>query len=184
MKYGLLPKEVTWSAWLWLTEEIINPPPLAIKSRLESTSQALSNASLTSIPYGASINKRFVYGELRLGRLDWVYRLALGKPREYLSGCTTYGAFVRDNVNSLITLFAYTTIILSAMQVGLATPYLANDYSFGMASYVFSIFFDLGPAGRYRRYLKHYHDDVLPEFDQNAELSQEATTGRCWSVRN
>ncbi|CAN9212153.1 unnamed protein product [Alternaria alternata] len=69
----------------------------------------------------------------------------MGEFRGYLSGCTTYGAFMRDNVNSLITLFAYTTIVLSAMQVGLATEPLANDYSFGMASYVFSIFSILAP---------------------------------------
>jgi hypothetical protein len=31
------------------------------------------------------------------------------------------------------------------MQVGLATEPLANDYSFGMASYVFSIFSILAP---------------------------------------
>jgi L-asparagine transporter-like permease len=52
---------------------------------------------------------------------------------------------MRDNINSLITLFAYTTIVLSAMQVGLATEPLANDHSFGMASYVFSIFSILAP---------------------------------------
>jgi hypothetical protein len=52
---------------------------------------------------------------------------------------------MRDNVNSLITLFAYTTIVLSAMQVGLSTQPLANDYSFGMASYVFSLFSILAP---------------------------------------
>jgi uncharacterized membrane protein len=93
----------------------------------------------------ALVNKRFHYGELRLGRLNWIYRLTKGELRGYLSGCTTYGAFMRNNVNSLITLFAYTTIVLSAMQVGLSTEFLADDYSFGMASYVFSLFSIIAP---------------------------------------
>ncbi|KAF2019801.1 hypothetical protein BU24DRAFT_431467 [Aaosphaeria arxii CBS 175.79] len=113
----LIPSDLTWAGWLALAEEISHTP----------------------------VNRRFFYGELRLGRLNWIYRLVLGKPRGYLSGCTTYGAFMRDNVNSLITLFAYTTIVLSAMQVGLSTQLLADNYAFGMASYVFSVFSILAP---------------------------------------
>ncbi|KAF1941639.1 hypothetical protein EJ02DRAFT_327736, partial [Clathrospora elynae] len=116
--HGLIPNEVTWLGWLALVEELFCRP---------------------------SVNKRFLYGELRLGRLDWIYRLTRGDMRGYLSGCTTYGAFMRDNVNSLIALFAYTTIVLSAMQVGLGTDSLAGDYSFGMASYIFSIFSIVAP---------------------------------------
>ena len=52
---------------------------------------------------------------------------------------------MKENVNSLITLFAYTTIVLSAMQVGLATQWLEDNYAFGMASYVFSIFSIVAP---------------------------------------
>ncbi|KAF2732599.1 hypothetical protein EJ04DRAFT_440719 [Polyplosphaeria fusca] len=115
--YGLIPGDVTWTSWLALAEEIPHVP----------------------------VNPRFYYGELRLGRLNWIYRILRGQPRGYFSNCTTYGAFIRDNINSLITLFAYTTIVLSAMQVGLATEFLMNDYAFGMASYVFSIFAIVGP---------------------------------------
>jgi hypothetical protein len=134
----LIPGEITWSGWLEFVEEIV---------RMSSQNNAfLSRPSrISSLEPHVPVNPRFYYGELRLGRLNWIYRLLLGKPRGYFSNCTTYGAFMRDNVNSLITLFAYTTIVLSAMQVGLATQWLEGDYAFGMASYVFSVFAILAP---------------------------------------
>ncbi|KAF2652570.1 hypothetical protein K491DRAFT_718796 [Lophiostoma macrostomum CBS 122681] len=134
----LIPAEITWSGWLEFVEEIV---------RMSSQSNAfISRPSLiSSLEPHVPINPRFYYGELRLGRLNWIYRLVLWKPRGYMSGCTTYGAFLRDNTNSLITLFAYTTIVLSAMQVGLGTQWLQDDYAFGMASYVFSVFSILAP---------------------------------------
>lgn len=137
-KDGLIPADITWPGWLDLAQEIVLTSSHA-NSYLSETSK------LSSLEPHIPVNPRFYYGELRVGRLNWIYRIALGKPRGYLSGCTTYGAFIRDNVNSLITLFAYTTIVLSAMQVGLATQWLAEDYAFGMASYVFSVFAILAP---------------------------------------
>lgn len=117
----LLPEEVTWSKWVLLVGQLL-------KCRDSD-----------------KINKRFVYGELRLGRLNMIYRLRLGRTRGYLSSCTTYGDFFRDNVNSLITLFAYTTIVLSAMQVGLSTTYPQDHDAFERASWGFAVFSILAP---------------------------------------
>ncbi|KAF2274039.1 uncharacterized protein EI97DRAFT_495528 [Westerdykella ornata] len=136
---SLIPPEVTWAAWLAFAEEVV---------LTSSQTRSYFSADETSPSYSqhrVPVNCRFYYGELRLGRLNWIYRLYLGRPRGYLSGCTTYGAFVRDNANSFITLFAYTTIVLSAMQVGLATQWLSDSYAFGMASYVFSVFSIVAP---------------------------------------
>lgn len=141
LRIGLVPPEITWPGWLQLVEEIVHVSSQA-RSYLVDASPA---SSTTSLEPRAPVNPRFYYGELRLGRLNWIYRLVLGRPRGYLSGCTTYGNFMRENVNSLITLFAYTTIVLSAMQVGLSTSFLQGDYAFGMASYVFSVFAILAP---------------------------------------
>jgi hypothetical protein len=141
--HGLIPEEVTWTGWLALVEEVF-----CASAHTQAKTVTIADAAESSVELlggRANVNKRFQYGELRLGRLNWIYRLSMGELRGYLSGCTTYGAFMRDNINSLITLFAYTTIVLSAMQVGLATEPLANDYSFGMASYVFSLFSILAP---------------------------------------
>ncbi|KAF2867481.1 hypothetical protein BDV95DRAFT_503009 [Massariosphaeria phaeospora] len=136
---GLIPEEVSWTAWLEWVEEIVTMSAYA-----ESLLSSPSTSSSSFLPH-VPVNERFYYGELRIGRLNWIYRLVLGKPRGYLSGCTTYGAFMRQNINSLLTLFAYTTIVLSAMQVGLTTPSLTNNYTFGMAAYIFSIFAILAP---------------------------------------
>jgi hypothetical protein len=139
--HGLIPREVTWVGWLALVDEMFSA-----SAETKPFNMGPASASSVELLGGrASVNRRFHYGELRLGRLNWIYRLALGELRGYLSACTTYGAFMRDNINSLITLFAYTTIVLSAMQVGLATEPLANDYSFSMASYIFSVFSILAP---------------------------------------
>jgi hypothetical protein len=139
--HGLIPREVTWAAWLALVNELV-----CASAQAQSFTKGAASASCVELLGGSTcVNRRFHYGELRLSRLNWIYRLTRGDFRGYLSGCTTYGAFVRENTNSLITLFAYTTIVLSAMQVGLSTEFLGNDYAFGMASYVFSVFSILAP---------------------------------------
>lgn len=112
----LLPAEVTWSQWVVLVEQLLHHRKFA------------------------SINKRYIYGELRLGRLNLIYRLIKGRIRGYLNSCTTYADFFRDNLNSLITLFAYFTIVLSAFEVGLATQQLQNNRAFSSAAYGFTVF--------------------------------------------
>jgi hypothetical protein len=141
---ALIPAEVSWQSWLAFAEGVFLFSSQATSHKSAQKEDTTMHAKSTTEPH-APVNPRFYYGELRLGRLNWIYRLILGKPRGYLSGCTTYSAFIRENTNSLITLFAYTTIVLSAMQVGLATPWLAEDFAFGMSSYVFSVFAIVAP---------------------------------------
>lgn len=117
----LLPEEVTWPRWVLLVRELLNCRNLT------------------------NVNKRYIYGELRLGRINMIYRFRKGRYRGYLSSCTTYGDFFRDNINSLITLFAYTTIVLSAMQVALGTSYSQNNDGFERASYGFAVFSIIAP---------------------------------------
>lgn len=112
----LLPAEVTWSQWVVLVEQLLHHRN------------------------SACINRRYIYGELRLNRLNLIYRLIKGRIRGYLNSCTTYADFFRDNLNSLITLFAYFTIVLSAFEVGLGTQQLQNSRAFSSAAYGFTIF--------------------------------------------
>lgn len=106
-EHNLLPAEISWPAWLEFMKEVLAATADVTHSSAPSkmhvhTSQAeLKRSDSGRVSVG--VNPRFVYGELRLGRLNWITRLILGNPRGYLSGCTTYGAFVRDNINSLIT---------------------------------------------------------------------------------
>lgn len=141
IQHGLLPREVTWVAWLALLNELVGT-----SAQGKSFASDAASASSAGLLRGdACVHRRFHYGELRLGRLNWIYRITRGEFRGYLSGCTNYSTFMRENTNSLVTLFAYTTIVLSAMQVGLSTERLGNDYAFGMASSIFSVFSILAP---------------------------------------
>ncbi|EFR03716.1 hypothetical protein MGYG_06713 [Nannizzia gypsea CBS 118893] len=92
------------------------------------------------------INARFIYGELRLGRLNKIYYLSQ-RPfmRGYMSHWHQYRAFFQDNFTWLASATAYVAITLTAMQVGLATKSLAGSDTFQSASYGFTIFSILAP---------------------------------------
>ncbi|PVH96488.1 hypothetical protein DM02DRAFT_644742 [Periconia macrospinosa] len=136
---GLLPAEMTWPDWLVLAREVmLRPAPSRTRSNEARTIAAI-------VDNKEIVNNRFLYGELRVGRLNWIYRFRLGYLRGYLSSCTTYRSFLQENVNSLIAIFAYATIVLSAMQVGLGTSYLSESKAFDLASSVFTLFSIFAP---------------------------------------
>ena len=120
-EYHLLPAHLKWSQWRRLIIEWHENPP--------------------SISSSANVNKRYCYGELRQGRLNYIYRLARGFIiRGYEFGYNQYGTFFSRNFAWLITVFAYFSIALAALQVGLATEQLGKDPNFQNASYGFGIF--------------------------------------------
>lgn len=95
-----------------------------------------------------AINERYLYGELRLSRLNAIYRFT-GRSifRGYVSGYREYSEFFRTSFTRIFAVFAYVTIVLTAMQVALATQELGNDVRFQRASYGFAVFSILGPLG-------------------------------------
>ncbi|KAJ9142911.1 Subtilisin-like serine protease [Pleurostoma richardsiae] len=112
----LLPVEVTWPGWRTLVEEL----------RVERI-----------FP---DIDDRFVYGELRLTRLNMIY--SLSQPphlRGYMPIWQQYGTFFMDNLNWVASAAVGIFIVLTAMQVGLATS-LADSHAFRSASYGFTVF--------------------------------------------
>ncbi|KAF1922232.1 uncharacterized protein M421DRAFT_427142 [Didymella exigua CBS 183.55] len=119
---NLLPKEVEWLSWKTFVKEILQVRPIY-----------------------THVNKRFVYGELRLNRLNTMYRLGRGLVRGYHSGYSQYGTFFQANFTWLASLLAYVVIILAAMQVGLGTTVLQESEEFQTASYGFTIFAIVGP---------------------------------------
>lgn len=90
------------------------------------------------------INKRFIYGELRLNRLNTIFRLTGGPIRGYQPGFSQYGSFFRANFTWLASLLGYMVVVLAAMQVGLGTNALQNNESFQAASYGFTLFTIVG----------------------------------------
>jgi hypothetical protein len=118
----LLPKDVKWSAWKVFVKEL-----LAVKSIY------------------THVNKRFIYGELRLNRLNLICRLGKGPIRGYQPEYSQYASFFRAHFTWLASLLAYIVIILSAMQVGLGVTVLQENESFQAASYGFTVFSILAP---------------------------------------
>lgn len=118
----LLPEGMKWSAWKVFVREL-----LAIRSIY------------------THVNKRFVYGELRLNRLNIICRIGDGPIRGYQPEYSQYASFFRANFTWLASLLAYMVIILSAMQVGLGVTVLQENEAFQAASYGFSVFSILAP---------------------------------------
>lgn len=127
---ALLPRGLQWTDWKALVEEVFKDVDVIAPKDL---------------------NQRYQYGELRLGRLNLIYRLYPAFKfryliRGYYYGYHQYQVFFQRNFTWLIVVFAYVTIILSAMQVGLSTKELRNDDMFNSASYGFAAFSILVPV--------------------------------------
>ncbi|KAK6502734.1 hypothetical protein TWF506_003309 [Arthrobotrys conoides] len=86
----------------------------------------------------SSVNPRFWYGELRLSRLNSIYRWRKGllwRGYSKIASHMSYGDLLRDNFHLLAAILGYVVIVLTAMQVGLATERLATNVPFQDVSY-------------------------------------------------
>jgi hypothetical protein len=94
-----------------------------------------------------NIDTRFIYGELRLSRLNQLqyFNSGFAGRRGYLPRWQRYGDFLREHFAWLATVTVYMAVVLTAMQVGLATTSLAANEMFQSASYGFTIFSIVGP---------------------------------------
>ncbi|KAL9564494.1 hypothetical protein ACKAV7_010946 [Fusarium commune] len=103
---GLLPANIGWNDWVAFATDL--------SVHLDSI-----------ILYEA--NRRYRYGELRLSRLNTLYRLGLAgfslrnTVHCFMSGSTRYINFFERNFGWILAVFVYVTVVLSAMQVALAT---------------------------------------------------------------
>lgn len=124
-EHGLISDAVDWDKWTNFCAAVI------------------SNIDLDEL---SDINPRYVYGELRLSRLNMICRFCtntssvLSKIRGYEYGYHQYSTFLERNFAWLLTVIVFITVVLTAMQVGLATRDLNEDPRFNHASYVFTIF--------------------------------------------
>lgn len=89
----------------------------------------------------AQVDRRYQYGELRLSRLNSMTRylpfvgLRSNFFGQYIATSTWYQDFFDRNFSWLLVIFIYTSVVLSAMQVGLATLQLGKDVRFQNMSY-------------------------------------------------
>jgi hypothetical protein len=114
---GLLPEYMGWVQWCRFSKEIREGVDFSM------------------------INKRYRYGELRLKRLNHVYRFCRGQVRGFYSLDRGYNSFFTRNFGWMVGLFAFLTIILTGMQVVLATGQgqAAGNGLFEEVSYVFGV---------------------------------------------
>lgn len=86
------------------------------------------------------MNKRYLYGELRMTRLNLIYRIVLRDFRGFHYGYTRYVFFFQRNFGWLLLVFAYAAVVLAAMQTVLNTSFATATESMRRASYAFGVF--------------------------------------------
>lgn len=127
LNHNLLPaelKESHWQDWRKLASEVL----LIDKRKL--------------------VHPRFLRAELRLARLDTIHRFTQIPPfKPYFRRYWDYGSLFRENLAWLATATVFVALVLTAMQVGLATDQLKESRAFMAASYGFTVFAILGPLG-------------------------------------
>ncbi|KAF3926110.1 hypothetical protein ABW21_db0202159 [Orbilia brochopaga] len=120
----LLPETMTWDRW-----------------------QDFTRSFLSDFHF-SMVNPRFWYGELRLSRLNSIYRWRKGllwRGYSKVSSHVSYGDLLHDNFHLLAAILGYVVIVLTAMQVGLATEQLQSNVPFQNVSYGVSVLAILAP---------------------------------------
>jgi len=114
---GLISKKVKWKPWRNFRAVFLN------------------NISSSRIPI-TLMNKRFEYGELRLARLNYIYRFSFHGVK-YFTTHREYTTYFRGYTAAGITLFAFVTVALTAMQVvvgmsGVSQALIETSYRFSI----------------------------------------------------
>jgi len=112
---GLINKAISWRTWRDFRAEVLE--------RVADRRQ---------------VHDRFEYGELRLGRLNQIYRIK-GFGLSYFAVHREYSSYFGDNYMALVTLFALVSVALSAMQVmssidGISAAVATTSYRFAIAT--------------------------------------------------
>jgi len=164
---GLLPSPLVWQQWVILVGDLVRTIDMT----------GLSN-----------VNKRYTYGELRLSRLNKIYRFAPEFElkhiiRGYQSQDTVYRTLFERHFAWVLTLFVYVTVLLSSVQVGLATDRLQNSMAFQRISFGLAILFILLPVVFFVSLLIWYlilfsfHLRVTLRFQKSQKVEREAFKG-------
>ncbi|KAI1111114.1 hypothetical protein F5Y14DRAFT_331066 [Nemania sp. NC0429] len=121
---GLVPSSVTWEAWKGLTKEVLQNHDMA------------------------RVNPRYWYGELRLNRMNLVYRFKGYILRGYskVDSHAVYADLIADNFAALAGILGYVVIVLTSLQVGLSVSGLSDNVAFVNFSYGFTIFSIIAPV--------------------------------------
>lgn len=196
----LIPNQITWPAWRQLVGEILaDDTGPNTTSATPTGADSRTGITIRSTPAGTknsrgdrngSANRlytfvapRFIYGELRLNRLNLIFVARRGPlSTGFVATWHSFGSFYRDNSAWIITVAAYILLMLSAVQVGLATDRLEGNDAFQAASYGFTVFamlvpiFSLGVLVFFSAVLWTYHVMRTRQF----EAKRAKVLGRAW----
>lgn len=92
------------------------------------------------------VHPRFIRAELRLSRINTIVvftRLSSFNP--YIRGWRSYRSLFQQNLTWLAAVTVFLAVVMTAMQLGLATDRLQRDANFQRASYGFTVFSILAP---------------------------------------
>lgn len=129
-QHGLIGPNITWEAWIKFSREVL---------------QIVDHTSYRNV------NARYLYGELRITQLNYISRwCSLTRGRRaifqgYFSYYSNYASFFQEHTTGLAAGLVYIAIVLTAMQVGLATTKLGHNIVFQAVSYGFTVFSILAP---------------------------------------
>jgi hypothetical protein len=121
---SLVPSFVTWHWWKDFVKDFLGP----------------GNVDINTL---AQVNKRYQFGDLRLGRINSTYRVRYFHThfvRGYLYGYNRYVVFFQRKFGWILIVFVFFSLVLSAMQVGAGLDELKDSNAFLKSSYVFVVF--------------------------------------------
>jgi uncharacterized membrane protein len=114
---ALLPTAITWAWWKPFVTDF------------------LTHVDMITLQH---VNKRYQFGDLRLSRINSIYRTRFFFThfvRGYLYGYNRYVVFFERNFSWILILFVFLSLVLSAMQVGTALDELNGSKAFLKGSY-------------------------------------------------
>lgn len=120
----LVPEELTWNSWTALATAFLD--------HLDATETQL-------------VSRRYLYGELRMSRINYIYKLmpslwfTHNPMRGFMPTSMWNGSLLERNVGRMFGVFVFFSLVLSAMQVGLATSQLGEEPAFIRAAYGFAV---------------------------------------------
>jgi hypothetical protein len=90
-----------------------------------------------------TVNARYEFGDLRLGRINSIYRTRFFHThfvRGYLYGYNRYVVFFQRNFSWILVVFVFFSLVLAAMQVGASVEPLSSNVAFLRVCYGFVVF--------------------------------------------
>jgi hypothetical protein len=118
----LIPSFVTWPWWKSFVRDFVtNVDPNTLDA----------------------VNIRYHFGDLRLGRINTIYRTRFFYThfvRGYLYGYNRYVVFFQRNFSWILIVFVFFSLVLAAMQVGASVEPLSTNTAFLKTCYIFVVF--------------------------------------------